>query len=58
MRSSHSSRANSANVSLMLLNPDGTVKDLGGFSTITGTANTGREGIDERLVRLGLRFGF
>jgi hypothetical protein len=47
-----------ANVSNLLLNPDGTVKDLGGFSSITGTANTGREGIDERLIRLGLRFGF
>jgi TonB-dependent receptor-like protein/carboxypeptidase family protein len=47
-----------ANVSNLQLNPDGTVKDLGGFSTITTTANTGREGIDERLVRLGLRLGF
>ena len=47
-----------ANVSNLLLNPDGTVKNLGGFSTITSTANTGREGIDERLVRLGLRLGF
>jgi hypothetical protein len=34
------------------------VRSLGGFSSITSTANTGREGIDERLVRLGLRFGF
>jgi hypothetical protein len=48
----------SANVSNLQLNPDGTVKSLGGFSSITSTANTGREGIDERLVRLGLRFGF
>ena len=47
-----------ANVSNLQLNPDGTVKNLGGFSTITSTANTGREGIDERLVRLGLRLGF
>ncbi len=30
----------------------------GGFGTITSTANSGREGIDERLIRLGLRFGF
>jgi Carboxypeptidase regulatory-like domain/TonB dependent receptor-like, beta-barrel len=47
-----------ANVSNLQLNPDGTVRNLGGFATITGTANTGREGIDERLVRLGLRLGF
>ena len=47
-----------ANVSNLLLNADGTIRSLGGFSTITSTANTGREGIDERLIRLGLRFGF
>jgi len=47
-----------ANVSNLLVNPDGTVRNLGGFSSITTTANTGREGIDERLVRLGLRLGF
>jgi outer membrane receptor protein involved in Fe transport len=47
-----------ANVSNLQLNPDGTIRSLGGFSTITSTANTGREGIDERLIRLGLRFGF
>jgi outer membrane receptor protein involved in Fe transport len=46
------------NVSNLQLNPDGTIRSLGGFSTITSTANTGREGIDERLIRLGLRFGF
>jgi len=48
----------SANVSNLQLNPDGTVRNLGGFSSITGTANTGRDGIDERLFRVGLRFGF
>ena len=47
-----------ANVSNLTLNQDGTVKNLGGFSSITNTANTGREGIDERLIRLGLRLGF
>ena len=47
-----------SNVSNLQLNADGTVRSLGGFSSITSTANTGREGIDERLVRLGLRFGF
>jgi hypothetical protein len=47
-----------ANVSNLQLNPDGTVRNLGGFATITSTTNSGREGIDERLFRLGLRFGF
>ena len=28
------------------------------FGIISGTANSGREGIDERLFRLGLRFRF
>ena len=28
------------------------------FGVITSTANSGREGIDERLIRVGLRFGF
>jgi hypothetical protein len=48
----------SGNVSNMVLNPDGTIRNLGGFSSITGTANTGRDGIDERLFRIGLRLGF
>src|SRR5581483_9941733 len=46
------------NVSNMILNPDGSIKNLGGFSSITSTANSGRDGIDERLFRVGLRFGF
>lgn len=46
------------NVSNLQLNPDGTVRNLGGFSSITATANSGRDGIDERVVRLGLRLGF
>jgi hypothetical protein len=49
---------NGVNVSQLQLNPDGTVRNLGGFSSITATANSGRDGIDERLVRIGLRLGF
>lgn len=49
---------NGTNVSQLQLNPDGSVRNLGGFSSITSTANSGRDGIDERLIRLGLRFGF
>jgi len=47
-----------ANVSNLQLNADGTIRTLGGFSSITSTANTGRDGIDERLFRIGVRFGF
>jgi hypothetical protein len=46
------------NVSNLQLNADGTVRNLGGFSSITSTANSGRDGIDERVLRIGLRFGF
>jgi hypothetical protein len=45
-------------VSNLVLNPDGTIRNLGGFATITSTANSGRDGIDERVVRVGLRLGF
>jgi hypothetical protein len=48
----------SANVSNLQRNPDGTIRNLGGYSSITSTANTGRDGIDERLFRVGVRFGF
>jgi outer membrane receptor protein involved in Fe transport len=49
---------NGLNVSQLQLNPDGTIRNLGGFSSITATANSGRDGIDERVVRVGLRVGF
>jgi hypothetical protein len=48
----------SANVSNLQLNPDGTIRSLGGFGVITSTANSGREGIDERLIRFGLKLTF
>ena len=47
-----------ANVSNLQLNADGTIRNLGGFSSITSTANSGRDGIDERVVRVGVRLGF
>jgi hypothetical protein len=46
----------SGNRSSLNLNPDGTYR--GGFFEITGTANTGRDGIVQRAFRLGLRIGF
>jgi hypothetical protein len=47
-----------SNVSNLQLNADGSIRNLGGFSTITSIRNTGREGLDERTFRFGLRFGF
>jgi hypothetical protein len=47
-----------ANVSSMSLNNDGTIKSLGGFSTITTTRANSRESIDERVLRLALRLSF
>jgi hypothetical protein len=47
-----------ANVSNLILNGDGSIRSLGGYSTITSTINLGREGIDERQVRFGLRVSF
>ncbi len=46
-----------ANVSNMSLNPDGTIKSLGGFSQITSTTPLGRL-IDPRYFRFGLRLQF
>jgi hypothetical protein len=48
----------SANVSNLQLNADGSIKSLGGFSVITTTTGTGREGVDERVFRFGLRISF
>jgi hypothetical protein len=46
------------NVSNMVLNSDGTIRSLGGYTEITSTRGTGREGIDERQFRFGLRWAF
>lgn len=42
-----------SNVSSLRLNPDGTIRDLNGFTEITSVA-----GGSERQLRLGIRFGF
>jgi Carboxypeptidase regulatory-like domain len=47
-----------ANRSNLSLNPDGTVRDLGGYTEITSTINLARDGIDERQFRFGLRLSF
>ncbi len=47
-----------ATVSSMQLNADGSIRNLNGYTVITGVQNTGREGLDERLFRFALRFTF
>ena len=37
---------------------DGSIKNLGGYTVISSTTGTGREGVDERVFRFGLRFSF
>lgn len=46
------------NVDNMSLNPDGTVKSLGGFSTVTAVQSYGRNGVDERQIMLGIHLSF
>ncbi len=46
------------NRSNLQLNPNGTIKRLGGYTEITSTTGTGREGVDERVFRFGLRVSF
>ena len=45
-------------MSNLILNGDGSVRNLGGYSTITNTISLGREGIDERQIRFGPRLSF
>ncbi len=45
------------NVSNLQLNPDGSVRSLGGFTQITGVSAPSRL-TDERYLRFGLRIGF
>jgi hypothetical protein len=46
------------NVSNLVKNADGSVRDLAGYAQIQSVANTGRDGIDERQFRFMLRFSF
>jgi hypothetical protein len=47
-----------SNVSNLQLNPDGSIRNLNGYTVINGVQNTGREGLDERLFRFALRLIF
>ena len=46
------------NVSNLQLNPDGSVKNLAGFATVTSVRNTGRDEGDQRDFRFSMRIGF
>ncbi|MBV9610824.1 MAG: TonB-dependent receptor, partial [Acidobacteriaceae bacterium] len=54
----HFDNPSGLNVSSLQLNPDGTIKNLAGFSTITAVKDVGREGVDQRELRLGVRISF
>ena len=51
-------RAPGTNVSNLQLNPDGSIRSLGGYTEISSVTGTGREGTDERVIRIGLRVSF
>ncbi len=46
-----------ANVDNLQKNPDGSIRALNGFTEIT-SVNTRREGIDERVLRIGMHIRF
>jgi hypothetical protein len=47
-----------ANVSGLVLNRDGSVNSLAGFTVISATTGNGREGIDQRVFQLAVRVSF
>ncbi|MGH9961490.1 MAG: hypothetical protein ACREBC_30910, partial [Pyrinomonadaceae bacterium] len=47
-----------ANRSALSLNPDGTIRSLNGYTEVTSTSSIGRDGIDERVIRFGLKIIF
>jgi hypothetical protein len=46
------------NVSNLQLNPDGSVKNLAGYSVVTNVINTGKDAGDQRSFRFSMRIGF
>jgi hypothetical protein len=46
------------NVSNMILNTDGSIRSLGGYTVLNAVKNGGREGVDERVFRFGVRLSF
>jgi hypothetical protein len=54
----HFQNPSNTDVSSVVYNPDGSIRDLGGFAAVTGVKATARDGIDERQFRFGLRLSF
>lgn len=47
-----------SNVGSLVLNGNGTINNLGGYTVITATTGNGREGIDQRVIQLALKVSF
>ncbi len=47
-----------ANAGSLVLNSNGTIANLGGFTVISATTGNGREGVDQRVIELALRISF
>jgi hypothetical protein len=47
-----------SNAGSLVLNPNGTVNNLGGFTVISATTGNGRESVDQRVFQLALRLSF
>jgi len=47
-----------SNAGSLVLNANGTINNLGGFTVITGTTGNGRESVDQRVFQLALRLSF
>jgi hypothetical protein len=47
-----------SNAGNLVLNKDGSINNLGGFTVITATTGNGREGVDQRVFQLALRLSF
>lgn len=48
----------SSNAGNLVLNANGTINNLGGFTVITATTGNGRESVDQRAFELALRLSF
>jgi hypothetical protein len=47
-----------SNAGNLVLNANGTINNLGGFTVISSTTGNGREGVDQRVFQLALRVSF
>jgi hypothetical protein len=47
-----------SNAGSLVLNPNSTINNLGGFTVISATTGNGREGVDQRVFQLALRVSF